>query len=75
MGWGKLSFKGSVAFAAAVGLGILMVVAPASSAYALSTFAMQLGGPGTDDMFRGIERTSDGYVVVGTTDSFGAGKK
>ena len=74
MGWGKLSFKGSVAFAAAVGLGILMVVAPASSAYALSTFAMQLGGPGTDDMFRGIERTSDGYVVVGTTDSFGAGK-
>lgn len=43
------------------------------AAYAISTWAQKLGGPGTDDIFRGIGRTSDGYVVVGSTNSFGAG--
>jgi hypothetical protein len=43
------------------------------AAYAISTWAKKLGGSGTDDMFRGIERLSDGYVVVGSTNSFGAG--
>ena len=45
----------------------------AIAAYAISTWAMKMGGPGTDDIFRGIDRTSDGYVVVGSTNSFGFG--
>lgn len=45
-----------------------------TAAYALSTWAMKLGGPGTEDMFRGITEASDGgYIFVGETDSFGAG--
>jgi uncharacterized delta-60 repeat protein len=44
-------------------------------AYGFSTWAMSLGGPGTDDIFRGVEAASGGgYIVAGTTDSFGAGK-
>lgn len=43
------------------------------TAYAVSTWAKKIGGPGTDNIFRGIERTADGYVVVGSTNSFGAG--
>jgi hypothetical protein len=44
-------------------------------AYGISTWATSLGGPGTDDMFRGVEAASGGgYIVAGTTDSFGAGK-
>jgi uncharacterized delta-60 repeat protein len=45
-----------------------------TAAYALSTWAMKLGGPGAEDMFRGISEASDGgYIFVGETDSFGAG--
>ena len=45
-----------------------------TAAYALSTWALKLGGPGAEDMFRGIEQSSDGeYVFVGETNSFGAG--
>ncbi len=44
-------------------------------AYGFSTWAMSIGGPGTDDIFRGVEAASGGgYIVAGTTDSFGAGK-
>lgn len=55
-------------------LTLVLSIVEDGSAYALSTFAMQMGGPGSDDMFRGIEKIDDGYIVVGTTDSFGAGK-
>ncbi len=44
-------------------------------AFGFSTWAASLGGPGTDDIFRGVEAASGGgYIVAGTTDSFGAGK-
>ncbi|HEX2014377.1 MAG TPA: cadherin-like domain-containing protein [Nitrososphaera sp.] len=37
---------------------------------------MTIGGGDWDDMFRGIEAASDGgYVIAGTTDSYGAGRR
>lgn len=46
-----------------------------TTANALSTWALKLGGPGTEDMFRGIEQASDGnYIFVDETYSFGAGR-
>ena len=36
---------------------------------------MRIGGPGSDDVWRSIEPSSDGgYIIAGSTDSFGAGR-
>jgi hypothetical protein len=57
---------------------ILVTAIPAvQSAFAfdLATFAMRIGGPGKDDVWRSIEpRSKGGYIIAGSTDSFGAGK-
>ncbi|MCI0557940.1 MAG: Ig-like domain-containing protein [Nitrososphaera sp.] len=61
-------------------LGVGLIVALLSAfhfhyALGLSTWAMRLGGPGTDDVFRAIEPLADGgYIVAGSTNSFGAGR-
>ena len=62
-----------------IALIVLSMVSPlvlSSNAFAFSTFAMKLGGLDRDDMFRGVEAAPDGgYIVAGTTDSFGAGRR
>jgi VCBS repeat-containing protein len=46
-----------------------------SNVYGLATFALRIGGPGSDDVWRSIEKSSDGgYIIAGSTDSAGAGK-
>lgn len=45
-----------------------------SSAFGFATFAFRVGGPGTDDVWRSVEPSSEGgYIIAGNTDSFGAG--
>ncbi|MCI0559718.1 MAG: hypothetical protein MN733_14610, partial [Nitrososphaera sp.] len=60
----------------AIGLSVILISSTqVYSAYGLSTWAFRMGGPGTDDVFRGIEQASDGgYIIAGTTNSFGKGK-
>jgi VCBS repeat-containing protein len=61
--------------AAGLVLVALLPVVHAAYAFDLATFAMRVGGPGSDDVWRSIEQASDGgYIIAGSTDSFGSGK-
>ena len=59
--------------AALISVILLISAAPVSMASAMSTFAMRVGGPGSDDVWRSVEQFSDGYIIAGSTDSAGAG--
>lgn len=57
-------------------LSLLTPTVLSNSVFAFSTWAIKLGGLDRDDMFRGVEAAPDGgYIIAGTTDSFGAGRR